>query len=67
MQELKTLIDTGIKGNSSTGDILYDGGEKLNINMDSLWNVFGDYRLYDETTHGQGRQTLHAIGCINIM
>ncbi|QQK88288.1 hypothetical protein [Providencia phage PSTRCR_127] len=62
MQELKTLIDTGIKGNSSTGDILYDGGEKLNINMDSLWNVFGDYRLYDETTHGQGRQTLHATG-----
>lgn len=62
MQEYKTLIDTGIKGNSSTGDILYDGGEKLNINMNNIYNTFGDYRLFDETMQGQGKQKLHGTG-----
>lgn len=62
MQTSKQLIDTGIKGNSSTGDILYDGGEKLNTDLNSIWNVFGDYRLFDETIQGQNKQTLHGTG-----
>lgn len=62
MQNYKQLIDTGVKGNSSTGDILYDGGEKLNSNMTAIWNVFGDQRLYDETVQGVDKQILHATG-----
>lgn len=62
MQEFKTRIDTGTKGNPSTGDILYEGGEKLNTNTDSIYNVFGDFRLNDSGSHGVGRQKLHATG-----
>lgn len=61
VQTPKKRIDTGTVGNASTGDILYDGGEKINSNFDELYNTFGDRRLF-ETDKGVGKQTLHATG-----
>lgn len=60
-QTPKKRIDIGTVGNASTGDILYDGGEKINSNFDELYNTFGDRRRFD-TDKGVGRQTLHATG-----
>lgn len=57
----KKRIDTGIRNNPSTGDVLADGGDKLNVNADSLYNTFGDKRLY-EFNQGIDRQFLHATG-----
>lgn len=57
----KKRIDTGIRNNPSTGDVLADGGDKLNFNADSLYNTFGDKRLYG-VNHGIDRQFLHATG-----
>lgn len=52
----KKLIDVGEIGNASTGDILFDGGEKLNNNLNDIYNTFGDQRLND------GVQILYATG-----
>ena len=60
-QEPKTKIDTGEQGNSSTGDILYDGGNKINSNMDAIYNMFGDQRFYNQGA-AEGNQTIHATG-----
>lgn len=57
----KKIIDTGLAGNASTGDILYDGGNKINDNMDNLYNAFGDQRMY-ENNKGLDLQVLHATG-----
>jgi hypothetical protein len=57
----KEKIDVGIQGDANTGDIIYDGGVKLNSNMDALYNSFGDARLYD-LNDGDGLQLLHATG-----
>lgn len=62
-QEPKKLIDVGEIGNASTGDILFDGGEKLNSNMNAIYNAFGDQRkmsLADGT--GADGQKIHATG-----
>ncbi|WCZ66400.1 baseplate wedge tail fiber connector [Yersinia phage MHG19] len=61
-QKLKQRIDTGEIGNASTGDILYDGGNKINDNFDAIYDAFGDQRLHDDTTHGVDRQKIHATG-----
>ncbi len=57
----KKRIDTGTVGNPSTGDILYDGGVKINDNFDSIYDAFADQRLKD-VDHGVGRMVIHATG-----
>lgn len=61
-QKLKQRVDTGEIGNASTGDILFDGGNKINENFDAVYNAFGDQRLFDDTTLGVARQKIHATG-----
>lgn len=62
-QEPKLLIDVGEIGNASTGDILFDGGEKINKNFNAIYNAFGDQRKMD-VNEGQGPtgQRIHATG-----
>lgn len=57
----KERIDTGIRNNPSTGDVLTDGGIKINSNFDAIYNAFGDERLFD-VANGEGRQVIHATG-----
>ncbi|WWV92367.1 baseplate wedge tail fiber connector [Escherichia coli phage phiS] len=57
----KKRIDTGTVGNPSTGDILYDGGNKINDNFDSIYDAFADQRFKD-IDHGVGRMVIHATG-----
>lgn len=61
IQKAKQIVDTGQIGNASTGDILYDGGVKLNENFDAVYNTFGDQRKYSDDS-GDGTQILHATG-----
>lgn len=61
LQEPKELIDVGEIGNTSTGDILYDGGGKINNIINALYNTFGDYRL-SLANNGIGSAILHATG-----
>lgn len=61
-QQPKTRIDTGVRGSPSTGDILYDGGNFLNTNFNSVYNTFGDQRLFAMGIEGAGNQFLHATG-----
>ncbi|BAQ23129.1 baseplate wedge tail fiber connector [Edwardsiella phage PEi26] len=60
-QDPKQLIDIGEIGNASTGDILYEGGKKLNENLNALYNTFGDQRLFVNDS-GDKVQKLHATG-----
>lgn len=60
-QNPKREIDIGTIGNASTGDILYDGGDKLNSNFNAVYNMFGDQRFFDNGT-AEVNQTLHATG-----
>lgn len=60
-QEPKKLIDVGEIGNASTGDILFDGGEKINHDMNQIYNTFGDQRLFVNDS-GDNVQILHATG-----
>lgn len=62
LQDTKKRIDVGVIGNPSTGDILYDGGVKLNAVIDALYNTFGDYRLYSSASEGADSQILYATG-----
>lgn len=57
----KQKIDIGQIGNPSTGDILYDGGDKLNGDLDAIYNMFGDQRFYNQGID-VGNQTIHATG-----
>lgn len=57
----KERIDTGIKNNPSTGDVLNDGGVKINSVIDDVYNKFGDTRL-NAVGHGIGKQVIHATG-----
>lgn len=57
----KQIIDTGLLGNPSTGDILYDGGVKANENFAGLYDAFGDQR-FSEQGISEGNQTIHATG-----
>lgn len=57
----KERIDTGIKNNPSTGDVLNDGGIKINSVIDDVYNKFGDTRL-NVVAHGVGKQVIHATG-----
>lgn len=57
----KELIDVGEIGNASTGDILYDGGVKLNTDLNNIYNTFGDQRKTALTGELTG-QKLHATG-----
>lgn len=57
----KKIVDTGEIGNASTGDILYDGGVKINQNFSAIFNAFGNQTLF-ETGDGENLQTIHATG-----
>lgn len=57
----KKIVDVGEIGNASTGDILYDGGVKINENFSALFNAFSDQRYYS-TGNGEGLQVIHATG-----
>lgn len=61
VQETKKIIDVGEIGNASTGDILYDGGIKVNKNFNSIYNAFGDQRL-GNVNDGEESQLIHATG-----
>lgn len=61
VQPTKKLVDVGEVGNANTGDIIYDGGVKINDGITALYNTFGDVRLWD-TNQGIGSQKLHATG-----
>ncbi|AWY10267.1 baseplate wedge tail fiber protein connector [Acinetobacter phage vB_AbaM_Konradin] len=61
IQQPKMEIDVGEIGNASTGDILFDGGEKINSNFTAIYNQFGDQRMYNANTQ-VGNQTIHATG-----
>lgn len=60
-QNPKTEIDVGTIGNASTGDILFDGGGKINSNMTALYNAFGDQRFFEAKTETLN-QKIHATG-----
>lgn len=60
-QEKKQIVDIGEIGNASTGDILYDGGKKINDNFDAVYNAFGDQRLY-AAGKGENTQMIFATG-----
>ncbi|UOX40533.1 baseplate wedge tail fiber protein connector [Aeromonas phage GomatiRiver_11] len=62
LQDTKKLIDVGVIGNPSTGDILYDGGVKLNKVINAIYNTFGDYRLFSSASEGADSQILYATG-----
>lgn len=61
VQPTKKLIDVGTVGDANTGDIIYDGGVKINDGITAMYNVFGDVRLWD-VKQGEGSQKLHATG-----
>lgn len=60
-QTAKQVVDIGEIGNASTGDILYDGGAKINGNFDAVYNAFGDQRYYSAAS-GAGNQKIYATG-----
>lgn len=57
----KQKIDVGQIGNASTGDILFDGGNKINDNIANMYNAFGDQRFVTDGTD-IGNMTIHATG-----
>lgn len=61
MQKKKKLIDVGEIGNAQTGDILFDGGVKLNSVLTDVYNVFGDRRLLTGND-GENLMILHGTG-----
>lgn len=58
---VKQRIDTGVRNNPSTGDVLADGGDKINNGIDDIYDKFGDTRI-SEVGHGIDKQTIHATG-----
>lgn len=63
VQNPKRLVDTGVEGVEGTGDTLFQGGTSLNRNLNSLYNVMGDYRIFKtDSAQGDQIQTLHATG-----
>lgn len=60
-QTAKQVVDVGELGNASTGDILYDGGVKINDNFSAIYNAFGDQRYYS-SADGEGNQKIYATG-----
>ena len=61
IQTPKQLIDVGEIGNASTGDILFDGGVKINNDINAIYNAFGDQRKMatangTKHTHRSGRK-----------
>lgn len=60
-QNKKRLIDVGEIGNAQTGDIIFNGGVKINEVFSDLYNVFGDRRLL-KGNDGQNLMILHGTG-----
>lgn len=60
-QTPKEVVNVGEIGNASTGDILYDGGVKINKNFSDIFNAFGDQRLF-AAADGENTQIIHATG-----
>ena len=63
IQQPKILVDTGDEGVEGTGDTLYQGGTSINRNLNSLYNAFGDYRIFRaDANQGNQQMTIHSAG-----
>lgn len=60
-QNKKRLIDVGEIGNAQTGDIIFNGGVKINEVFQDLYSVFGDRRLL-KGNDGQNLMIIHGTG-----
>lgn len=64
IQEPKLRIDTGETDKPDSGDTIHVGGEKINSNIDNLYNAFADYRYFIAANGnlGVGNMIIHATG-----
>lgn len=64
IQTPKKRIDTGETDKPDSGDTIHVGGNKINENMDNLFNAFADYRMYTNPNGslGVGEMIIHATG-----
>lgn len=64
IQEPKKRVDTGKPDEPDSGDTIHDGGNKINVNIDNMYNAFADYRefLNKNGQLGDGKMILHATG-----
>lgn len=64
IQTTKKRIDTGEPEQPDSGDTIHDGGNKINSNIDNIYNAFGDYRYFiaGNGNAGVGNMTIHATG-----
>lgn len=64
IQEPKTRIDTGEPDKPDSGDTIHVGGNKINTNMDNIYNAFADYRYFINQTGnmGVGDMIIHGTG-----
>lgn len=64
IQDPKTRLDTGQPDEPDSGDTIHDGGNKLNVVVDNVYNAFADYREYlsQNGRLGVGTMFLHATG-----
>ena len=60
MQQLQ-LIDLGVKGDPTTGDVLYDGAEKVNNSLNSM------YEKFTNTAIPLASRVIHVDGYYNII
>lgn len=64
IQETKTRVDTGEPDKPDSGDTIHVGGNKINTNMDNLYNAFADYRYFISANgnKGVGEMIIHGTG-----
>lgn len=64
IQTPKTRIDTGETDKPDSGDTIHVGGNKINENMDNIFNAFADYRMYSNPNGnlGIGEMIIHGTG-----
>lgn len=64
IQEPKERVDTGQPDEPDSGDTIHDGGNKINVVIDNLYNAFADYREFisQNGQMGVGSMLLHATG-----
>lgn len=64
IQEPKKRIDTGQPDEPDSGDTIHDGGNKINVVIDNVYNAFADYREFINKNGklGDGTMMLHGTG-----
>lgn len=64
IQEPKKRVDTGQPDNPDSGDTIHDGGNKINVVIDNVYNAFADYREYIDKNGrlGDGTMLIHGTG-----